>query len=163
LIAVKAETAKECENFANIEISKITEWAEDNKITFNELKSKVMVITGRKRREKTDVSIYLNNSPLEQVNSIKHLGVILDSKLNFREHLISTSKKYTTLINTLAKSAKLNWGLQQGPLNTIYKGTILPLLTYAAPVRIRAMEKNYNRTLYTRVQHKNSQVLPNDF
>ena len=77
---MKAETAKECENFANIEISKITEWAEDNKITFNELKSKVMVITGRKRREKTDVSIYLNNSPLEQVNSIKHLGVILDSK-----------------------------------------------------------------------------------
>jgi len=36
LIAVKAETAKEAENFANIEISKITKWAEDNKITFNE-------------------------------------------------------------------------------------------------------------------------------
>jgi hypothetical protein len=44
------------------------------------------------------------------------------------------------------------WGLQQGALNTIYKGAILPLLTYAAPVWIRAMEKNYNRNLYTRVQ-----------
>ena len=49
---------------------------------FNEQKSKVMVITRRKRREKTDVSIYRKNSPLEQVNSIKYLGVILDSKLN---------------------------------------------------------------------------------
>jgi hypothetical protein len=76
-----------------------------------------MVITRRKRREKTAVSIYLNNSPPEQLNSIKYLGVILDSKLNFREHLTSTSKKCTTLIHTLAKSAKLNWGLQHGALN----------------------------------------------
>jgi ribonuclease HI len=149
LIAIKAESAKEAENFANIEIGKITKWAEDNKIMFNEQKSKVMVIT---RRENTDVSIYLNNCPLEQVNSIKYLGVILDNKLNFREHLISTARKCTTLIHTLSKSAKLNWGLQQGALNTIYKGAILPLLTYAAPVWIRAMETNYNKTLYTRVQ-----------
>jgi hypothetical protein len=111
-----------------------------------------MVITRRKRREKIDVTIYLNNSQLEQVNSIKYLGVILDSKLNFREHLISTSKKSTTLIHTLSRSVKLNWGLQQGALNTIYKGAILPLLTHAAPVWIRVMKKNYNRTLYTRVQ-----------
>lgn len=63
LIAVKADTTKEAENFANIEISKITKWAEDNKITFNEQKSKVMVVTRRKRREKTDVSIYLTIDP----------------------------------------------------------------------------------------------------
>jgi hypothetical protein len=152
LIAIKAESAIEAENFANFEIGKITKWAEDNKIMFNEQKSKVMVITRRKRREKTDVSIYLNSCPLEQVTSIKYLGVILDNKLNFREHLISTARKCTTLIHTLSKSAKLNWGLQQGALNTIYKGAILPLLTYATPVWIRAMERNYNRTLYTRVQ-----------
>ena len=83
---------------------------------------------------------------------------MLDSKLNFREHLISTSKKCTTLIHTLAKSAKLNWGLQQGALNTIYKGAILPLLTYAAPVWISAMEKNNNRTLYTRVRLINIKI-----
>jgi hypothetical protein len=56
-IAVKAGTAKETENFANIEISKITKWAADNKIKFNEQKSKVMVITKRKRRGKTDVNM----------------------------------------------------------------------------------------------------------
>jgi hypothetical protein len=152
LIAVKADTTKEAENFANIEISKITKWAEDNKITFNEQKSKVMVVTRRKRREKTDVSIYLNNRPLELLNSIKYLGVILDSKLNFREHIISTSKKCTTLIHTLSKSAKQYWGLQHGAPKTFYKGAILPLLLYDAPVWIKAMEKNYNRTLYSRVQ-----------
>jgi hypothetical protein len=52
LIAVKTETAKEAENFANIEIRKITKWAEDNKIKFNEQKSKVMLITRRKKGKK---------------------------------------------------------------------------------------------------------------
>jgi len=32
LVAVKAETVREAENHANIEISKITKWAKDNKI-----------------------------------------------------------------------------------------------------------------------------------
>jgi len=111
-----------------------------------------MLVTRRKRRERTAINIYLNIKPLEQVKSIKYLGIAIDNKMNFREHIISTTKKCTTLIHTLAKSAKLNWGLKQEALNTIYKGAILPLILYGAPVWIMAMEKNCNRTLYSRVQ-----------
>ena len=57
-------------------------------MTFNEQKSKVMMISRKKRRENKDVSIYLNNKLLEQVSTIKYLGIIIDNKLNFREHLI---------------------------------------------------------------------------
>jgi hypothetical protein len=85
---VRAENVREAENFANIEVNKITKLAEDNKITFNEQKSKVMMVTRRKRKESTDVFIYLNNKPLEQVNNIKYLGITIDSKMNFREHII---------------------------------------------------------------------------
>ena len=67
---VKAETVRKAENYANIEISKITKWAKDNKITFNEQKSKAMVVTRKKRRENKEISgIYLNNKPLEQVTT----------------------------------------------------------------------------------------------
>jgi len=51
LIAVRVGDVQEAENFANIEISKISNWAKENKITFNEQKSKVMLVTRRKRRE----------------------------------------------------------------------------------------------------------------
>jgi hypothetical protein len=85
LIAVKAETVREAKNYVNIEISKITKWAKDNKITFNEQKSKAMVVTRKKRRENKEVLIHLNNKPLEQVNNINYLGIILDSKLNFAD------------------------------------------------------------------------------
>jgi hypothetical protein len=49
-----------------------------------------MVISRRKRRENKDISIYLNNKFLEKVITIKYLGIIIDSKLNFREHFIYT-------------------------------------------------------------------------
>jgi hypothetical protein len=49
---VRAENVREGENFANIEVNKISKWAEDNKIKFNEQKSKVMVVTRRKRKHR---------------------------------------------------------------------------------------------------------------
>ena len=51
ILAVKAETIREAENLANIEMGKITRWAKNNKITFNENKSKLMLITRRKRNK----------------------------------------------------------------------------------------------------------------
>ena len=53
LIAVRAENVQKAENFANMEINKITNWAKENRIIFNEQKSKVMLATRRKRREIT--------------------------------------------------------------------------------------------------------------
>jgi len=94
----------------------------------------------------------LNNKPFEQVNNIKYLGIIIESKLNFREHIIHTSRKCSTLIHTLAKSAKLSWGLKHIALNTMHKGVILPLMLYGAPVWTGAMEKKCNKTIYSRVQ-----------
>jgi hypothetical protein len=65
-----------------------------------------MVLTRRKGRENKAVSVYLNKQPLEQVSNIKYLGVFIDSKLTFREHIIQTSRKCSTLIPALSKTEK---------------------------------------------------------
>jgi ribonuclease HI len=152
IIAVRAESIREAENIINIELGKITTWAKNNKISFNETKSKVMLITRRKRKENKELAIYLNNVKLEQVDKIKYLGIIMDNKINFREHLLYTANKCTKLIHTLSKSAKLKWGLSSEALRTIYKGAIMPLMLYGAPVWIKAMEKKCNKRIYDRVQ-----------
>jgi len=85
------------------------------------------VVTRKKRRVNKEVSIYLNNKPLEQVNNIKYLRIIMGSKLNFREHIMHITGKCNKLIHALAKSAKLSWGLNHEALSTLYKGAILPL------------------------------------
>ena len=52
LIFVRADSVGEAENIANVELNKITKWARDNKLRFNDRKSKVMLLTRRKRKEK---------------------------------------------------------------------------------------------------------------
>jgi hypothetical protein len=48
--------------------------------------------------------------------------------------------------------AKLAWGIKHAAIATLYKGAILPLLTYGAPVWIEAMKYEHNRQKYIRMQ-----------
>jgi hypothetical protein len=50
VIMIRAEFIREAENIANVELSKISAWTVNNKIRFNEHKSKAMLLTRRKRK-----------------------------------------------------------------------------------------------------------------
>jgi hypothetical protein len=146
------KTVREAENIANVELSKVSTWAKQNKISFNDQKSKVMLTTRRKRKESKDRQVYLNNKPLMQVNSLKYLGIILDCKLTFMDHINYMTEKCTKLIFALSKSAKLNWGVNHAALKAIYTGGILPLLQYGAPVWISAIHKACYKLKLVRVR-----------
>jgi len=109
-----------------------------------------MLLTRRKSRQTKELEIYLNYKTLTQVNRFKYLGITLNSKLTFRDHIITMTDKCSKLIFALSKSAKLNWGLNYTTLKTIYAGVILPLL-YGAPVWINAIKVSYKLKI-TRVQ-----------
>jgi len=83
---------------------------------------------------------------------LKYLGIIIDSKLTFRDHIIHVTEKCTKLIFTLSKSAKLNWGLNHMALKTIYTGGILPLLLCGAQVWANIIDKTCYRQKIARVQ-----------
>jgi hypothetical protein len=149
---IKAETIREAETIANVKLSKISAWAVNNIIRFKEHKSKAMLLTRRKRKERKEIEIYLNNKPLIQVHSMKNLGIIFDSKLTFREHINYMAEKCTKLIFALSKSAKLHWGLKHATLKTIYTGGIPPLLLYGAPVWRKGIDKASYKSNLVRVQ-----------
>jgi len=87
MLAISGRTVTEAENMANIELTNIAAWVRDNKIHFNEQKSKAISISRRRRKEQKDLTIYLNSCLLTQVQSLKYLGIILDKKLTFKDHI----------------------------------------------------------------------------
>jgi hypothetical protein len=93
IIMTKAESVPEAENIMNAELSKISTWARENKLQFNEQKSQVMLLTRRKRTENKEIKIYVNNRPLTQVNNMKYLGIIFYHKLTFKEHINYMAEK----------------------------------------------------------------------
>jgi len=152
ILAIRNETIREAENISNFGMSKITAWSRNNKINFNEDKYRVMIISRRNGKENKEINIYFNNKPVQQVSTVKYLGIVIDDKFKFSKHISYAAERSSKLIHCLSKSAKLTWGLNHKALQTIYKGAVLPLLLYGAPVRAEAMKFEYNRIKYVRVQ-----------
>ena len=79
------------------------------------------VIFSHKLQKISHPSIYFNNNPIEQVSSQEHLGMILDTKFNFQEHI----KKLLTKINkTIGLLRKLQNILPRGSLLAIFKSFV---------------------------------------
>jgi len=78
ILLTRGETVSEIENIANLELTKISTWARENKVRFNGKKSKAMLMTRRKRKERGEVEVYLNNKLLLQVKTIKYLAIIIE-------------------------------------------------------------------------------------
>ena len=152
IIAIRAETTRTVENYLNGELSKITTWSKTNKTKFNEEKSKVMLISRRKRKEDRSLNVYLNNKKLEQVTTLKYLGIIIDQKFTFKEHIAYVTERCAKLIHGLSRATKVSWGIKHDAMKIIYKGAILPLLLYGAPIWIDAMKHEYNKRKLIRVQ-----------
>ena len=74
------------------------------------------VIFFRKIQKTCHPSIYFNNKSVKQVPSQKHLGMILDTKLNFQEHLKNVLNNVNKTIGLLRKLQNI---LPCGPLLTI--------------------------------------------
>jgi RNA binding protein fox-1 len=106
----------------------------------------------RKRKENKETGIYLNNKTLKQVNSIKYLGIIFDSKMTFRDHVNYVGKKCAKLIFSLSTSAKVTWRLKHEAMKTIYTGGILPLILYGAPVWKSVLSKTCYKAKLIRIQ-----------
>jgi hypothetical protein len=158
LLAIRGESVRAVENYANVELSKITLWSKNKKIIFNEEKSKAMLVSRRKRREQKEIKVYLNNKSLEQVIRMKYLGIIIDHKFRFQEHISYAAERCTKLIYSLSKMAKLSWGIKHAAIETIYKGAILPLLTYKAHVWIDAIKYEHKTEIHQSslcYKHKN--------
>jgi len=96
LIAVRAATIAEVGNYTNMEMTKIIKWSKENKLLFNDQKSKVLLIS-RRRKERKTIDLFLNNNRLEQVDKLKYLGIIIDSKFKFNEHIQYITDKCSKL------------------------------------------------------------------
>ena len=99
------------------------------------------VIFSRKVQKTCHHSIYFNNKSVKQVSSQKHLGLILDSKLNFQEHLKNILNKVDETIGLLRKLQNV---LPREPLLTIYKSFVRPHLDHGDVI----YDQHYNNSFH---------------
>ena len=85
------------------------------------------VLFATKKKTQIHPTISLNNIQVERASHHKHLGVLLDQKLNFKQHIDTTILKINKCVSVIKK---LRHSLPQKSLTTIYKAFLRPFIDY---------------------------------
>ena len=109
----------------NDELKHVTQWIKANKLSLNLQKTKFMLFSNSLKT--LPGNIVFDDTPLEEVSSIKFLGVCVDNKLSWKYHINNISK---TISRNIGVINKLKYYLPSSTLVILYSSMILPYLNY---------------------------------
>ena len=115
----------------NEELSKIMKWLTCNKLSLNINKTKYMLFKHNKNQLSSSSELKLDNHKLEEVKSIKFLGIILDNELKWEDHIFYIKKKVAKSIGILVKCKRY---LNSSTLTTLYYAFLYPYFFYAIEI-----------------------------
>uniref|UniRef100_A0A1B0CCJ0 Reverse transcriptase domain-containing protein n=1 Tax=Lutzomyia longipalpis TaxID=7200 RepID=A0A1B0CCJ0_LUTLO len=83
-----------------MDLRSFSAWTRENKITTNAKKTKFMVFS----REPTSMNINLDGVLIEQVRVFRYLGVMLDNRLQFEDHIDDLVHRLSSLTGALRRA-----------------------------------------------------------
>ena len=102
------------------------------------------LLFSRKTSSKPYPSLNFNDNPVHQVQLQKHLGLFLDPKLSFDEHIQCILIKTRKIIGLIRKLQPI---IPRAALLTIYKSFLRPHLDYGDVIYDRAFNESFQNKL----------------
>ena len=133
-------------NESNNDLLKIRSWAYQQKLSFNpdSFKQAQEVIFSHKIKKPNHRELIFKNIPVNQTSYQKHLGMFLDNKLKFDEHLQYITNKVNKSTGQLHT---LQMILPRQSLITLYKSLIGPHLDYGDIIFDQTFNKSFDDNL----------------
>ena len=104
----------------------VRSWYQDNFLHANKEKYQAMTVTGRKTQE-LPIEVKINDDVVQQTKALQLLGITIDDKLIFNEHISNTCKKACQRVGLLMRLRNL---IQTDAKPALYKTVILPHIAY---------------------------------
>ena len=114
----------------NVEVDSLCTWFKSNKLSLNTQKTFYMIFH-RARLKSIDDDVIMDNNALIKVNAIKYLGVIVDNKLNWIDHITYVKNKISKGLGIMYKDRRY---LHKSSLRNLYHAYIYSYLTYCIEV-----------------------------
>ena len=109
-------------------VKDFTEWCDVNFLELNVTKTKELIVDFRKQKRQNE-DLKIKDVPIQQVDTYKYLGVTINNKLTWDDHLEVVAKKVRQRMFSLYKLNK--FGVNKNIINLFYKAVIQNLLAYA--------------------------------
>ena len=121
------------------ELNKLKTWFRVNKLSLNVSKTNFILFSGRKCIK--NVSISIDDECIDRVFSTKFLGVYIDDKLSWKQHISTIKSRLCKCLSVLYKCNKV---LEIDSLKTLYCSLFLPHLNYCCEIWGSACKKLIN-------------------
>ena len=133
-ITVPGCTFAELEQATNSELNNLYSWLKANKLSLNIAKTEFMVISTRQKflaENCSEINIQLDGHPIYRVEHATSLGLIIDDRLSWSNHIKELCRKISSAIGAQRRIRSL---ISQSTAEQIYNALIQPYFDYCAPV-----------------------------
>ncbi len=131
-IIVEGKTAKENSRILELVTKTAFQWAEDNAVTFDDSKSKLIHF---QRGNKATSTVTLSNETVIQPSeTVRWLGVWFDTKMSFKTHVQKKIASATRTLHLLHRLMNSEWGLSMSAGKQLYSACITSISDYGSPV-----------------------------
>ena len=88
----------------NNELIKVSKWLQVNTLTLNIKKTQVILFNAKNKKIKEPLKLQINGENIKQVNSTNFLGIIIDSKLTWKQHIVHIQHKISKTTGIICKT-----------------------------------------------------------
>ena len=136
----------DCDNLQD-DLNKLEIWQNEWQMQFNPSKCNIICISNKQRPPQRQY--FFCGSKLEQVDSASYLGITVNSKLKWSEHISSISSKASRSLGLIKRNL---WNYPRKVRETAYTSIVRPKLEYASA----SWDPHYKKDISTleRVQRK---------
>ena len=122
----------------NNDLAIIAEWLKVNKLSLNIKKTHFMCFSA-KNKSCPGISLQIDGEAIAEVNKSKFLGVVIDNKLSWKDHISFVCRKVARGIGVIIKARKV---LHNESLKCLYYSFIYPYMIYCNQVWGSACKTN---------------------
>lgn len=115
------------------------------KMSMNESKTQVIFFTNRRTKQLPHRNFEAVDTEIEWSNNIKYLGLTLDRKLKFKDHITNSLTKINAATRILYSLINRKSRLNQNSKILLYKTALRPIITYACPVYSTIAKTHINK------------------
>lgn len=142
LLAV-GESLEEVEVLATEAIDTVEDWMREKKLMIAHHKTEVVVISNRKAVQQAKITV--GEHTIDSKRAVKHLGVIIDDRLNFNSHVDYACEKAAKATTALARIMPNNSEISSSKRRLLASVTT-SILRYGSPAWFPAIRTRRNKT-----------------
>ena len=111
----------------------VKRWCDEKGLCVNPSKTTIVPFTNRHKTERLREP-FLNGMRISFEKEVKYLGVILDKRLTWNQHLVGMKGRVRISMWNTNRLCKSTWGLKPSMTLYLYTAIVRPMITYASHV-----------------------------